>query len=416
MNTILVATSKKVLKGRILAIEPDPMRSRNLRELLGAHVDGHVEVVASTEGAMRCIGRQLPDVVLTSSFLPPSDEAALTEHLKSLPAAAHVQVIITPHFIDSQEAARPSRSPMFGLRARRPSQVRPACDPDTFIRQIEDYIQQAQTHARLANDQEFCAVLDTAPELSIASGKPETRLVKAVPADVEAVERTLRPPTTELGRGNARDRRRETRRQRQDLPRLWSARLSSGTELALVDLSKSGILVETTSRMTLGSTLDLQFVGQNTDISIPARVLRSDIAKVDGLGVKYRVAAQFKRDLDLLDYLTGASDSHTTPAALADVLARALADVERRSPSASLGRFEEELRNLLPVRAIQIRQSPLVSNDESICFDVPGGTGSPVLQATFHADNPPAAADLKLLKAAAHLAAVVLEYAPLPEK
>ena len=54
----------------------------------------------------------------------------------------------------------------------------------------------------------------------------------------------------------------------------------------LVDLSQRGILVETTSRMTLGSTLDLQFVGQNTDISIPARVLRSDIATVDGLGVK----------------------------------------------------------------------------------------------------------------------------------
>ena len=189
--------------------------------------------------------------------------------------------------------------------------------------------------------------------------------MKAGPEDVDAIGRTLRPPTTQLGRGNARDRRRETRRQRQDLPRLWSARISSGTELELVDLSKRGILVETTSRMTLGSTLDLQFVGQNTDISIPARVLRSDIAKVDGLGVKYRVAAQFKRDLDLLDYLTGASDSRTTPAALADVLARALADVERRSPSASLGRFEEELRNLLPVRAIQIRQSPLVSNDES---------------------------------------------------
>ena len=147
MNTIL-ATSKKVLTGRILAIEPDPMRSRNLRELLEAHVDGRVEVVASTEGAIRCIGRQLPDVMLTSSFLPPSDEAALTEHLKSLPAAAHVQVIITPHFIDSEETARPSRSPMFGLRGRRPSQVRPACDPATFIRQIEDYIQQARTHAQ----------------------------------------------------------------------------------------------------------------------------------------------------------------------------------------------------------------------------------------------------------------------------
>ena len=89
------------------------------------------------------------------------------------------------------------------------------------------------------------------------------------------------------------DRRREKRHHRDELPGLWSAKLPWGTEVTLVDVSKRGVLVETTSRVTLGSTLDLQFVGQDAQVSIPARILRTDVADVTGLGVRYRVAASF---------------------------------------------------------------------------------------------------------------------------
>ena len=170
------------------------------------------------------------------------------------------------------------------------------------------------------------------------------------------------------------------------MPGLWSAKLPWGTEVTLVDVSKTGVLVETTSRITLGSTLDLQFVGQNTNVSVPARILRSDVAQVDALGVRYRVAAAFNRDLDLLEPCEDAADASVKPAALAEMLARVLADVDSRSgPLALRARFEDELRKMLPVRNVQIRQSPLMSSDEddSIDFNVPAGSGSPVLQATF---------------------------------
>jgi hypothetical protein len=74
--------------------------------------------------------------------------------------------------------------------------------------------------------------------------------------------------------------------------------------------------------------------------------------------------------------------------------------------------FEEELRKMLPLRSVQIRQSPLMSSDEddSIYFNVPAGSGSPVLQATFEPDSLPSPSEFKLLKAAASLAAVVLEF------
>jgi hypothetical protein len=48
-----------------------------------------------------------------------------------------------------------------------------------------------------------------------------------------------------------------------------------------------------------------------------------------------------------------------------------------------------------------------------VYFTVPHGFGTrPILQATFEPDYAPTAMDFRLLKAAASLAAVVLEFAP----
>ncbi len=414
MNTILVAPPKPSLKGRILAIEPDAARARSLREVLDAHVSGQVEIVTSTDAAVRAIDRHIPDLVLTSTFLTPSDEVRLTDHLKALPAASHVQVIITPHFIDAEEAPK---THVFGLRRNRSDRVRPACDHGTLIRQIGEYLQQARAQANLAARQELEAVLCAAPALPVLA-RPEMRLVSAR----ATIERNA-TSTTSVRRSappsQPSDRRRATRHQREKLPWLWSAKLPWGTEVTLVDVSKTGVLVETTSRITLGSTLDLQFVGQNTNVSVPARILRSDVAQVDALGVRYRVAAAFNRDLDLLEPSEDAAAATVKPAALAEMLARVLTDVDRRSsPVALRARFEDELRRMLPVRNVQIRQSPLMSSDQddSIYFNVPAGSGSPVLQATFEPDNLPSTIDFKLLKAAANLAAVLLEFEDVPDR
>ena len=152
MNTILVAPPKPSLKGRILAIEPDAARARSLRDVLEAHVTGQVQIVTSTDAAVRAIDQHIPDVVLTSTFLTPSEEVRLTDHLKALPAASHVQVIITPHFIDAEEAPK---THVFGLRRNRSDRVRPACDHGTLIRQIGEYLQQARAQANLAARQEL---------------------------------------------------------------------------------------------------------------------------------------------------------------------------------------------------------------------------------------------------------------------
>jgi hypothetical protein len=168
--------------------------------------------------------------------------------------------------------------------------------------------------------------------------------------------------------------------------------------------------------MTLGSTLDLHFIGNNTDVSIPARILRSDVATVDGFGVKDRVAAQVSRDFNLFDAARDVTPE-TTPAALAAVLARVLTESDRGAAAVARARFEEELCYLLAVQSVEIRETPIETVEgESVYFNVHGGSGSPVLQAVFNPGSTPSASDFRLLRVAAHLAAVVLEVAPLSEK
>jgi len=411
MNTIIVAPPKPSLKGRILVIEPDPARARSLKDVLDAYISGPIDFVPSADAALHAIDQHVPDVVLTSTFLSPSDEVRLTDHLKALPAASHVQVIITPHFIDANEAPKANGN-VFSFRRNRGSDVRPTCDHATLIRQIGEYLQQARAQANLAARQELEAVLCAAPPTSMLV-RPDTSLIHARSLPQGGPAQTpLARRASALGRKD--DRRRAPRRPKNQLPGLWSAKLPWGTEVTLVDVSRTGVLVETTSRVTLGSTLEFQFVGQNTNVSVPARILRTDVADVDAFGVRYRVAAAFNRELELLEAVATEHEAtaSVSPAGLAQMLARVLADPERRTGSAMRAHFEEELRKMLPLRTVQIRHSPLLSSDEddSIYFNVPAGSGSQVLQATFEPGSLPSPSEFKLLRAAASLAAVVLEF------
>ena len=91
-------------KNRILAIETDPARAATLQRLLRGHVSADFEIVKSCPEAMEAIARCVPDLVLTSTFLQPAEEAALTDSLKQLSEAAHVQLITVPHFIEFEDS------------------------------------------------------------------------------------------------------------------------------------------------------------------------------------------------------------------------------------------------------------------------------------------------------------------------
>ena len=146
-------------------------------------------------------------------------------------------------------------------------------------------------------------------------------------------------------------------------------------------------------------------------------MVRSEVAGVDGLGVRYRVAAAFARDLEIPGLFPQYPTATLSPRALGDLLSRVLAEVDRCAKPADVrARFERELRELIPLRDVQLRLTPVVegSDTESVLFSVPQGSGpSPILQVTFDRDYRPSPMEFRLLKAAASLAAVVLEFAPL---
>ena len=411
MNSI-VSREKPRLSGRILFIEADTHRAAALGQVLRELDDMEVEIVGSVSAAIRSVGEHIPDLLLTSTFLPPSDEATLTSYLNGLPAARHLQTINVPYFIDGQEAvAESSSARVLTFLRRRPASIRPRCDARTLREQIGDYLSQARTSRREAETRKKSeASREHAPvkthELALTGGRaaagPRAGVTAAIP--VPAFAAALPG-----------DRRRARRRACGDVPWLWTVKLAGSSQVNVVDISSTGVLLETASRLADGSTVDLQLLGEDTNVTVPARMLRTQVASVDGLSVKYRVAAAFAHHL-ALPGLQQASADPAVPKVLADLLSRVLANLERCSGEAALRTsFENELRRVLPVRDIRIRETPVIAERgaESVYFTVPHGSGTrPILQAIFEPDYAPTMMDFRLLKAAASLAAAVLEFAP----
>ena len=292
--------------------------------------------------------------------------------------------------------------------------MRPRCDLRTLRDQIEEYLSHAQACRLEANDRELIDVPHAGNGASVQQEwRPERPLSAATGASTTVLRRDA-----DMGRSLTAmpaDRRGARRRASGELPWLWTVKLPGGSQVSVVDISSTGVLLETASRMTDGSTVDLQLLGQGTNVTVPARMIRTQVAAVTGLGVKYRVAAAFAHDLALPGLHSG-SASPVMPKVLADLLHRVLSEADHGSDGAALrASFEQEVRQLLPVRDIQIRQKPVIAERgaESIYFTVPHGSGAqPILQAIFEPDYAPTAMDFRLLKAAANLAAVVLEFAP----
>ncbi|MCM3879469.1 MAG: hypothetical protein ND807_05110, partial [Vicinamibacterales bacterium] len=131
-----------------------------------------------------------------------------------------------------------------------------------------------------------------------------------------------------------------------EVPLLSAVKLSWGPEVSLLNISSTGLLVETTSRFTPGSVAEFQLCGPTNSVVVPARFVRSEIASVDSRSVKYHAAAVFTKGLHLPTFLR--PDSSSTSKALADLLAHVLADLKRGIKSSELrGRFEHGLRRLV---------------------------------------------------------------------
>ena len=83
-------------------------------------------------------------------------------------------------------------------------------------------------------------------------------------------------------------------------------RLPSGYVRQVVNISNSGLLIECDSALMPGSAVTFELCANgnelwhpDTDLFVPARIVRSEVSKVDTDHLRYLVAAQFQRELEL---------------------------------------------------------------------------------------------------------------------
>jgi hypothetical protein len=390
---------------RILAIEADPKRQRILAALIREHVKADLYIVGSVQESIASMTRTAPDLILAPALLSPADEGELLSHMKGLVTAPYIQMMTVPALDMLADApAEPVRRrglfrPVF---SRQPAFLGLQYDSRMVAAQIVDGLERARElrieyAAMLAyNEAAEVYAQETGMVLSKSGGR-----TAAVSGDAFAGR--------QLAGQSVDERRVALRKGRNSVPWLSGINLSWGPELQLVNISSTGVLVESGSKFTPGSTTDLFLTGPETNIVVPVRFVRSDVARIDGLGVRYHAAAAFTRELDLSGPRRDAPG--TPPQELAGLFSTVLSNANGSAEPAHV-RFSKGLCQLVGANNVQVRSGAAgsVGGLETLYFDVPGDDRlRTTLQVMFDRNHDVTDAQFKLLKAAAWLTAAVLE-------
>jgi CheY-like chemotaxis protein len=268
----------------ILAIESDPERIVLLRRIAREKLNAHVIVAASARDAITSLNEKQPDVILTSSLMPPNEGQQLASHLRGAPALDYLPVLTIPPLVNTDEVEE------HGLVSRillRRSQAKPTYDLDAVTTRIREALDQSTANPMRHSDSLREARMRLLESEHTPEPDEETELTRALDADL------LRY----CGLSPHQDR--APRWERRDLPWLASIRLTWGAELRLLNMSNSGLLIESGIRMTLGNRTDFQIAGaDDLEFVMAGRVVRSDVASVNSLGVKYVTAATFEKPFE----------------------------------------------------------------------------------------------------------------------
>ena len=428
------------VSARILAIEPDPESRALLHRALDQQVDTEVVVVPDIDAALRSIAQRVPDLILTSTFLAPADGARLMNDLRRRDEAMHTQVISTPHSLEAPET-KPfdnHSSRVLRLAGRRSSVGAFQCDPMALRTQVEQYLERARALHAAAQDRREQGLI---PVTRLVDGggmlvprRPvgaSTMMMVPAPRDLRVLNRPQQRPVARAGECQTlssplripADRRRAARRRAADLAGQWAIKLNPYGDASLLDISCTGIRFETSTRLNAGSLIDLEVLGLDDSLAVAARLIRSEAVRTGGPEVIYRVAAMFQREIDLFTtnanpiMVAAAAAASHTPNVLADVLGRVLAKATWVSNGAALRTLlETEIEALVRAREVRIRALPIrePSGSQSVYFSIPSVTAPEHgLHVVFDRDYRPTGAELRLLKAAASLAAVVFDLAPI---
>jgi hypothetical protein len=98
------------------------------------------------------------------------------------------------------------------------------------------------------------------------------------------------------------DRPRALRRVPQPDEPLSRVRLRTGREMAVVDVSASGVLVEGSARLLPGTHVDVHVVTRDGRVLVRSRVTRCHVVALRADAVTYRGALVFERQVDTSGY------------------------------------------------------------------------------------------------------------------
>jgi DNA-binding response OmpR family regulator len=396
-------------KLRILALEPDPACREPLAQFLSHRMDVDVVMTSTAEEAAGAMHERRPDLVLTSAVLPPRTEERVMDALKHLDPDGSVPMITVPPLLNRSDETEGARG-MFAMLSRRRPAPRPSYDLAALSARIDEALQQARDeslHPRIRP-----ARVELSTELMLRSAAHVDLARRAVPTLHGA-------PGPYLLQRKRLDR--APRLMANDLPSRCTLTTPEGFIVRMVNVSESGVLFESPLKFTRDAETSLSLFSPQATLVLPARIVRSEVATVNGLGVTYETAAQFGESLDLAKKIASAepepiepvpvpAEIVAAPTSLADLLVRITNELyQHQRGDAARAAFEAGLRQLVPACEIRLCDRLVHRADpgDSIYFAVPGASGV-MVQASFDPGHEPTVEDFKLLRAAAAMASVIV--------
>jgi CheY-like chemotaxis protein len=393
---------------RILAIEADPRRKRVLAGIVREYVDAELKIADTAKAAIALIRDEIPDVILAPALLSPRDGAELMAHVRQRTDAPYVQLLTIPALDLLADAPEDERRGLFApLFIKHATRAPARYDRAIVGAQIADGVARAR-EGRREHEEALALREELARSLAERRELARIRPFDGPVARHAGVDHLVVESMPSYAQGGD-DRRTSLRLPLSELPWLSGIKVAWGTEVALVNMSTSGVLMETGSKFLPGSTTELHLNGPGTEMVVPVRFIRSDVARIDRFGVKYHAAAAFEREIDLSG--PRGSSSRSQAQALADLLASVLDPRDRRAEPAH-ARFVRGVRDLIGARNVQlIALAPgSITSRDPLSFEIPGDDPSRrALHATFERPHTVTDEQRTLLRAAALLVAATLE-------
>ena len=102
------------------------------------------------------------------------------------------------------------------------------------------------------------------------------------------------------------ERRRYPRKPPSAIPNLKTVRIVAGPEAKLINISRSGALVETEARLAPSSQIGLRLVTADAVLVLKGRIVYSRTAALGSSTIRFQSAIQFDEEFPLIDAETGA--------------------------------------------------------------------------------------------------------------